>query len=60
MTLHLGIDIGVQGDIAIVDQSGALLEVHDTPVLKDERAGRRARQRTAQPGPVGYGGPVLS
>jgi hypothetical protein len=55
MTLHLGIDIGVQGAIAIVDQSGALLEVHDTPVLKDEPAGRRARQPTAQPGPVGYG-----
>ena len=33
MTLHLGIDIGVQGAIAIVDQSGALLEVHDTPAL---------------------------
>ena len=55
MTLHLGIDIGVQGAIAIVDQSGALLEVHDTPVLKDEPAGRRARQRTAQPCPVGDG-----
>ena len=42
MTLHLGIDIGVQGAIAVVDQSGALLEVHDMPVLKDGPAGRRA------------------
>jgi hypothetical protein len=59
MTLHLGIDIGVQGAIAIVDQSGALVEIHDMPLLKEGPAGRRARQRTAQPGPVGYG-PVLS
>jgi hypothetical protein len=42
MTLHLGIDIGVQGAIAIVDQSGALLEVHDTPVLQDGPKGSRA------------------
>ena len=42
ITLHLGIDIGVQGAIAIVDQSGALLEVHDTPVLQDGPKGRRA------------------
>jgi hypothetical protein len=28
MTLHLGIDIGVQGAIAIIDQSGALVEIH--------------------------------
>jgi hypothetical protein len=42
MTLHLGIDIGVQGAIAIVDQSGALLEIHDMPVLQDGPKGRRA------------------
>jgi len=42
MTLHLGIDIGVQGAIAIIDQSGALVEIHDMPVLKDGPAGRRA------------------
>jgi hypothetical protein len=41
MTLHLGVDIGVQGAIAIVDQSGALVETHDMPVLQDV-AGRRA------------------
>jgi crossover junction endodeoxyribonuclease RuvC len=42
MTLHLGIDIGVQGAIAILDQSGALLEIHDMPTLQDGPAGRRA------------------
>jgi hypothetical protein len=34
----LGIDIGVQSAIAILDQSGALLEIHDMPVLADGRA----------------------
>jgi crossover junction endodeoxyribonuclease RuvC len=38
----IGIDIGAQGAIAILDQSGALLEIHDMPVLKDGPAGRRA------------------
>jgi crossover junction endodeoxyribonuclease RuvC len=38
----LGIDIGVQGAIAIVDESGFLVEIHDMPVLKDGPAGRRA------------------
>jgi crossover junction endodeoxyribonuclease RuvC len=42
MTMHLGIDIGVQAAIAIVDPSGALVEIHDMPVLKDGPAGRRA------------------
>jgi len=42
MTLHLGIDIGVQGAIAILDQSGALVEIRDMPVLQDGPAGRRA------------------
>ncbi len=41
MTLHLGIDIGVLGAIAIVDQSGALVEIHDMPVLHDGPKGRR-------------------
>ncbi|MDQ6701985.1 MAG: hypothetical protein M3Z96_02180 [Pseudomonadota bacterium] len=38
----LGIDIGVQGAVAIVDQSGGLVEIHDMPVLQDGPAGRRA------------------
>jgi crossover junction endodeoxyribonuclease RuvC len=38
----IGIDIGVQGAIAILDQSGALVEIHDMPVLQDGPAGRRA------------------
>jgi crossover junction endodeoxyribonuclease RuvC len=42
MTLLRGIDIGVQGAVAIIDQSGALVEIHDMPVLKDGPAGRRA------------------
>jgi crossover junction endodeoxyribonuclease RuvC len=39
--LFLGIDIGVQGAIAILTASGALLEVHEMPVLHDGPAGRR-------------------
>lgn len=38
----LGIDIGVQGAVAVLDQSGALLEIHDMPTLQDGPAGRRA------------------
>jgi crossover junction endodeoxyribonuclease RuvC len=38
----IGVDIGVQGAIAIFDQSGALVEIHDMPVLKDGPTGRRA------------------
>jgi crossover junction endodeoxyribonuclease RuvC len=38
----IGIDIGIQGAIAILDQSGALIEVHDMPTLQDGPAGRRA------------------
>ena len=33
MKLHLGIDIGVQGAIAIVDESGGLVQVTDMPTL---------------------------
>jgi hypothetical protein len=38
----IGIDIGVQGAVAVLDQSGALVEVHDMPTLQDGPAGRRA------------------
>jgi hypothetical protein len=38
----LGIDIGVQGAVAIIDQSGGLVEIHDMPTLQDGPAGRRA------------------
>jgi hypothetical protein len=38
----LGIHIGVQGAIAVLDQSGALVAVHDMPTLHDGPAGRRA------------------
>jgi hypothetical protein len=37
----LGIDIGVQGAAAVLDQSGALVAVHDMPTLQDGPAGRR-------------------
>lgn len=42
MTISLGIDIGVQGAIAIVTGSGELLRINDMPVLKDGPAGRRS------------------
>jgi hypothetical protein len=42
MTLHLGIDIGVSGAVAVLDNGGNLLEVHDLPVLADGPKGRRA------------------
>ena len=38
----LGIDIGVQGAVAVLDQAGALVEVHDMPTLQDGPKGRRA------------------
>jgi crossover junction endodeoxyribonuclease RuvC len=41
----LGIDIGVQGAVAVLDQAGALVEVHDMPTLQDGPKGRRAVQR---------------
>ena len=37
----LGIDIGVQGAIAVLSGSGALASVHEMPVLHDGPAGRR-------------------
>ena len=42
MSVVLGIDIGVQGAIAMLDKSGALLDVIDVPVLHDGPKGRRA------------------
>ena len=39
----LGIDIGVQGAVAVLDQDGALVQIHDTPTLQDGPAGRRGR-----------------
>jgi hypothetical protein len=38
----LGIDIGVQGAVAVLDQAGALVEVHDMPTLQDGPKGGRA------------------
>jgi crossover junction endodeoxyribonuclease RuvC len=38
----LGIDIGVQGAIALLDGNGALLEISDMPTLHDGPKGRRA------------------
>jgi crossover junction endodeoxyribonuclease RuvC len=38
----IGIDIGVTGGIAVLDKSGALVEIHDMPTLQDGPAGRRA------------------
>jgi crossover junction endodeoxyribonuclease RuvC len=38
----IGIDIGIQGAVAVLDQSGALVEIHDMPTLQDGPAGRRA------------------
>jgi crossover junction endodeoxyribonuclease RuvC len=38
----LGIDIGVTGAIALLDESGALLEISDMPMLHDGPKGRRA------------------
>jgi crossover junction endodeoxyribonuclease RuvC len=41
-SLVLGIDIGVQGAIALLDETGALLEISDMPTLHDGPKGRRA------------------
>jgi crossover junction endodeoxyribonuclease RuvC len=42
MTLYLGIDIGITGAIAVLDDAGALISIDDMPCLKDGPAGRRA------------------
>jgi crossover junction endodeoxyribonuclease RuvC len=42
MKLIIGIDIGAQGALALLDESGALIGVDDMPVLQDGPAGRRA------------------
>jgi predicted RNase H-like nuclease (RuvC/YqgF family) len=38
----LGVDIGVTGAVAVLDQSGTLVEVHDMPTLQDGPKGRRS------------------
>ncbi len=35
MTLTIGIDIGAKGALALMDESGALLDVADMPILRD-------------------------
>jgi crossover junction endodeoxyribonuclease RuvC len=42
MKLVLGIDIGLSGALALLDNDGTLLSVEDMPCLKDGPAGRRA------------------
>jgi crossover junction endodeoxyribonuclease RuvC len=42
MSLFLGIDIGVQGAIALLTAEGELVEVFDMPVLADGPKGRRS------------------
>ncbi len=42
MTLVIGIDIGATGAIALVDESGELIDVADMPVLNDGPTARRA------------------
>jgi crossover junction endodeoxyribonuclease RuvC len=37
----LGVDIGIQGAIAVLDETGALLAVEEMPVLNDGPNGRR-------------------
>ena len=37
----IGIDIGVTGAIALLDETGALLEISDIPTLQDGPKGRR-------------------
>lgn len=40
--LILGIDIGVEGAIALLHRGGKLISVHDMPILKDGPRGRSA------------------
>jgi crossover junction endodeoxyribonuclease RuvC len=42
MKLILGIDIGVTGAIALLDENGALVEVNAMPTMHDGPKGRRA------------------
>jgi crossover junction endodeoxyribonuclease RuvC len=38
----IGIDIGLTGGIAVVDENGMLVDVHDMPVLRDGPVSRRS------------------
>jgi crossover junction endodeoxyribonuclease RuvC len=42
MKLFMGVDIGAQGALALLDEGGALIDVHDMPCLADGPAGRRS------------------
>jgi hypothetical protein len=52
--LILGIDIGVQGAVAVLDQSGAL-EIHDMPTLQDGLPGVNARPGEGPTGAFAFG-----
>jgi crossover junction endodeoxyribonuclease RuvC len=49
----LGVDIGVQGAIAVLDESEQLVEVHDLPVLQDGPASRRTINAALLAGIIG-------
>jgi crossover junction endodeoxyribonuclease RuvC len=42
MKIVLGVDIGSQGAVAVLDENGVLVEVTDMPVLADGPGGRKA------------------
>lgn len=42
MTMILGIDPGLDGAVAVLTDSGELVEIHDMPTLLDGAKGRRA------------------
>jgi hypothetical protein len=42
MTKILGIDIGAQGALALIDENGDLVDIFDMPVLQDGPKGRKA------------------
>jgi crossover junction endodeoxyribonuclease RuvC len=50
--MYIGIDPGLSGAVAVLDATGALLALHDTPVLT-LRTGRGTRQEYDVPGLVG-------
>jgi crossover junction endodeoxyribonuclease RuvC len=56
----IGVDIGNTGAIALIDESGELLEVHDMPVLRDGPQGRPAVNAALLSAIVGRAGASLA
>jgi hypothetical protein len=54
VTIVLGVDIGNTGPVALLEESGKTLEVHDMPMLNDGPKGRPAVNATHLAGIIAH------